>query len=474
MASPEVLNRLEQRAVQAEQMIETLTNQIGQLQVCVADTQKEKLRQENLQLRQEVERLKKSLLSSEKAQGITQYYDFNKQSTGSGTVNDTPIDIQPSKQPTPTATAATATATPPIGKVEKKEASEKKADKKEKKKIDGGEKGGKGKKAEDEGPVDVSRLDFRVGRIVSAKKHPDADTLYVEEVDVGENKMRTVVSGLVKFVPVEEMQNRMAVLLCNLKPAKMRGITSEAMVMCASTPEKVEILTPPVGSQPGDIVQFEGYTRNPDAVLNPKKKIFETCAPDLQTDANKVAVYKGVAFTIPGKGEPVAQGGDQQAIMSTSCSIYTAIVHRGLKRFGNRINFRLPSRKVEVDIPYRCLIFVPEMKSWGGARKHCISIFADLVVVQESQVQGLADFIRREKDKLRGSQHSNYVLDNTATWVGVRKKVWFDRRPVKHWRDSEPDENNKRCGSLKEDGKISDERCIKCRFFVCSKSATFN
>ena len=35
------------------------------------------------------------------------------------------------------------------------------------------------------------------------------------------------------------MQNRMVVLLCNLKPAKMRGIVSEAMVMCASTPDKV-------------------------------------------------------------------------------------------------------------------------------------------------------------------------------------------------------------------------------------------
>lgn len=35
------------------------------------------------------------------------------------------------------------------------------------------------------------------------------------------------------------MQNRLAILLCNLKPSKMRGINSEAMVMCASTPEKV-------------------------------------------------------------------------------------------------------------------------------------------------------------------------------------------------------------------------------------------
>merc|ERR1719297_643162 len=82
---------------------------------------------------------------------------------------------------------------------------------------------------------------MRVGIIKTAKRHPDADGLYVEEVDVGEEKPRTVISGLVKFIPENEMQNRKAILLCNLKPAKMRGILSEAMVMCACTPEKVEI-----------------------------------------------------------------------------------------------------------------------------------------------------------------------------------------------------------------------------------------
>lgn len=71
-------------------------------------------------------------------------------------------------------------------------------------------------------------------------KHPDADSLYVEEVDVGEGKTRTIVSGLVKHVPIEEMQDRIAIFMCNLKPAKMRGVLSEGMLMCASTPEKVE------------------------------------------------------------------------------------------------------------------------------------------------------------------------------------------------------------------------------------------
>lgn len=57
----------------------------------------------------------------------------------------------------------------------------------------------------DSKPVDVSRLDLRVGCIITARKHPDADSLYVEEVDVGETAPRTVVSGLVNHVPLEQV-----------------------------------------------------------------------------------------------------------------------------------------------------------------------------------------------------------------------------------------------------------------------------
>ena len=81
----------------------------------------------------------------------------------------------------------------------------------------------------------------------------------METIECGEEKPRQVISGLVKHIPLEEMQNRMVILLCNLKPAKMRGILSEAMVMCASTPEKVEILCPPANAVPGDLVAVPGF-----------------------------------------------------------------------------------------------------------------------------------------------------------------------------------------------------------------------
>ena len=56
----------------------------------------------------------------------------------------------------------------------------------------------------------------------------------METVDVGEESPRTVVSGLAGLYPMENLQDRLGVFMCNLKPVKMRGIESRAMLMCAS------------------------------------------------------------------------------------------------------------------------------------------------------------------------------------------------------------------------------------------------
>lgn len=69
--------------------------------------------------------------------------------------------------------------------------------------------------------VDVRKLDFRIGKIIDISRHPDADTLYVEKIDCGEENSRTVVSGLVNHIPIEEMRNRIVMVLCNLKPVKV-------------------------------------------------------------------------------------------------------------------------------------------------------------------------------------------------------------------------------------------------------------
>jgi glutamyl-tRNA synthetase len=67
----------------------------------------------------------------------------------------------------------------------------------------------------------ISRLDMCVGMIVAIKKHPDADSLYVEQIDLGEEGgPREIVSGLVKFIPEEEMLNKLVIVLRNLKPVR--------------------------------------------------------------------------------------------------------------------------------------------------------------------------------------------------------------------------------------------------------------
>lgn len=127
-------------------------------------------------------------------------------------------------------------------------------------------------------------------------QHPDADSLYVSQIDLAEpSGTRTVVSGLAQLIPKEELLGRMVVVLCNLKPAKMRGIESRGMILCASTeePRQVEPLNPPTGSQPGERVCVEGFSGSePAEQLNPKKKIWEKLQVDLKTSHRCLAEWQ--------------------------------------------------------------------------------------------------------------------------------------------------------------------------------------
>ncbi|KAI2668199.1 Aminoacyl tRNA synthase complex-interacting multifunctional protein 1 [Labeo rohita] len=293
------LMRLEQKAAEADQIIEYLKQQVQLLKekAIVQATVKEekKLMVENAKLKKDIEELKKQLLEMEKRRGVNDVpmpsAEPSIQRVSKPTASEPPAPAA-SSAPAPTTKTAPAKNNDDTKKIK----AEKKGEKKEKKPA---------APPQEEAKVDVSRLDLRVGRIISAEKHPDADALYVEQVDVGEAAPRTVVSGLVKHIPLE--QNRMAVLLCNLKPAKMRGVLSQAMVMCASSPEKVEILDPPSGAVAGDRVTVQGFPGEPDKELNPKKKVWEQVQPDLRTDDQCVATYKGAAFEVAGKGVCKAQ-----------------------------------------------------------------------------------------------------------------------------------------------------------------------
>lgn len=173
-------------------------------------------------------------------------------------------------------------------------------------------------------PLSPALIDLRVGHILKAIQHPDADSLYVSTIAMGDpagtpdteevdgQVTRTVCSGLNGLVPLAEMQGRKVVVVCNLKPVKMRGIKSSAMVLAASPKLKegevddhkgpVELVTPPADAKAGERVYFDGFKGEPEKVLNPKKKIWETFQPGFTTTAAlEVAFDAGVVKELEGK-----------------------------------------------------------------------------------------------------------------------------------------------------------------------------
>jgi methionyl-tRNA synthetase len=88
---------------------------------------------------------------------------------------------------------------------------------------------------------EAERLDVRVGRVLKVENHPRADKLYLVEVDLGTERRR-LVAGLRDEYRAEEIEGRNIVVLCNLKPATLRGIKSEGMLLAAVDGDEVSLL----------------------------------------------------------------------------------------------------------------------------------------------------------------------------------------------------------------------------------------
>ncbi|CAG8514229.1 5837_t:CDS:2 [Acaulospora colombiana] len=153
-----------------------------------------------------------------------------------------------------------------------------------------------------EKPVDVSRIDVRVAKIIEVKHHPSNPKSYVSTVDVGDasGKPRSVVSGLAAYIPREQLQGRYVLAVCNLKPAKFQGVESHAMLLAASSPDNdtIELLDPPEGSEIGEAVTWEGYgiAERDAEILNPKQKVFEKVSEEFKVNEEGIAVFMGIPF----------------------------------------------------------------------------------------------------------------------------------------------------------------------------------
>lgn len=99
---------------------------------------------------------------------------------------------------------------------------------------------------------DFAKVKLRVGRVIEASDHPNADKLLLLQVDLGDEK-RQVCAGLKGHYTPEELVGRNLIIVTNLAPRMMRGQTSQGMLLAASTPDhdRVIVLTTESDIAPG-------------------------------------------------------------------------------------------------------------------------------------------------------------------------------------------------------------------------------
>ncbi len=88
---------------------------------------------------------------------------------------------------------------------------------------------------------DLSKVELKVGQILEVSRVEKSDKLYKLTVDIGSEK-RTIVSGLVNYYKEDELLNKQVVVVTNLKPAKLRGVESQGMLLAAGDDDVVKLL----------------------------------------------------------------------------------------------------------------------------------------------------------------------------------------------------------------------------------------
>jgi methionyl-tRNA synthetase len=97
---------------------------------------------------------------------------------------------------------------------------------------------------------EFKKLDLRVGVIKEAKPHPNADKLLVMQVDLGPFGVRQLVGGI-KNYSAENLPGKQIIVIANLKPAKIRGVESQGMLLAADEEGSPILLTTDKKAKPG-------------------------------------------------------------------------------------------------------------------------------------------------------------------------------------------------------------------------------
>ncbi len=140
---------------------------------------------------------------------------------------------------------------PRMEKVEPAQKIEKKSSEKAAQNVKNDKSGSKAKNDKQEGEntmqeieyADFQKLDLRVGTILKAERHPDADKLLRFDVDLGEEEPRQIISGIAEFFEPADLVGKKVVVVANLPPRKLRGLMSHGMILTAESGTDLSLLT---------------------------------------------------------------------------------------------------------------------------------------------------------------------------------------------------------------------------------------
>jgi methionyl-tRNA synthetase len=99
------------------------------------------------------------------------------------------------------------------------------------------------------------QIELKVGIVRECRRMEKSDKLLVSQIDLGEGRLRSIVSGVAEFYTPEQMVGKRVVVAANLKPVKLRGELSEGMVLASDDGTTITVVEAPQAAAPGTVVR---------------------------------------------------------------------------------------------------------------------------------------------------------------------------------------------------------------------------
>lgn len=102
---------------------------------------------------------------------------------------------------------------------------------------------------------EFKKADLRIGKIKNVEEVEGLDKLYKLEVDLGESQPRTILAGVKEFFQPDKLLGKLVVVIANLEPKEVRGVSSEGMLLAADVNGRPVLIVPEEEVEPGTSIR---------------------------------------------------------------------------------------------------------------------------------------------------------------------------------------------------------------------------